>query len=307
MSKCCGESGCSCVVQAGGGITIEGSGSSSDPFTISSQVDLRATDNAVFNVTVAGAGTTVSPWAVSVDYAATAKLDDIPDVFAPSPTNGYVLTYNVSLSRWEAGPPATLAPGLMLTDGSLSGDGSAGAPLQVREDANRGLTTTGSGLGLDDQTISETIRHFADEAARDAADPAPLLNALSMLDTDPGVIDLWDGAEWVTKSGQFGTDTVSGEELLVMSGAYDGRPPTLLLRNVSVDTDVDGVFDVLSAEDLLGRAGVLSVVFQPTGSLGFTVTINPDINAVTGLAYRVDTGEPYASQSITGLTQAWVY
>lgn len=306
MSKCCGQNGCSCVIEAGLGIAITGSGSVSDPFHISAGTEIDGGDNAVFDVTVAGVGTPVSPWVVSVAYATTAKLDDIPDVYAPTPTNGQVLKFNTSLNRWEAGPPAVVAPGLMLTDESLSGDGSAGAPLQVREATGRGLATSAAGLGLDDATINETVQHFADDAARAATTPAPVLNSLSMLNTRPGVIDVYDGAQWVTKSGQFGT-SIPGPELLVMSGFYDGRPPTLMLRSVAEDTDTDGLFDVLSADDLLGWAGVLSVAFQPTGSLGYTVTVNPDINAITGMAYRLDTGEPYVSQTVTGMVQAWVY
>ena len=60
-------------------------------------------------------------------YLTTVALDDVSDVYAPSPSNGQTLQFNTSNSRWEAATPATgvtAFTGLSDVPNSYSGKGS---------------------------------------------------------------------------------------------------------------------------------------------------------------------------------------
>lgn len=306
MAKCCGST-CACKLQAGTRTIITGTGSLADPFIINSDVALSVTDNTTFNLTLTGSGSAASPWNLTVDFAATAKLDHLPDVNVPAPTNGQVLAWNSSTSRWEAAAPTTAASGSVNHDTSLAGDGSVGTPLQVQEDPARYLATTGTGLGINDAGINQLVRGFASSAARASASPAPDLNTLSMLDTAPGVMEYWTGAAWAPVYHGFTTQVIGGQ-MLAISGTYSNQPLTFVMKQVSVTTDASGVFDALSAADLSGRAGVIAAFFQPTGNaLSFHANLYADTSKVSGLALRGDNGAAYASQAITGVVYAWVY
>lgn len=311
MPRCCGGASCSCAIEAGQHIQIAGTGSSTDPFVIIGDVDLEVADNNTFNMTLAGTGSLASPWVVSVAYAATAKLDDLPDVNAPAPSNGQVLSWNSSTSRWTAVPPTTAAAGAVSTDTSMSGDGSAGTPLQVREDPAGFLVTRAPGLGVTDSGINQMVRKFPTVAARNAASPPPTLNTVSAVDSAPGQLDYWDGSAWKTAGGAFLlADVPSGGEFYQLSGPYVSGRLTLMTRNVLTTTDTDGAFTLIDPTELAGRAGVMTIFTQVI--FGITpVPVNIQVEGsgggIVGHAFRADDGTPYGLGTVGLLTNAYVY
>jgi hypothetical protein len=304
----CGCSGqCTCLIQAVPPLSIIGSGAPTDPLVISIDVGMVGGINQTFEVTLTGTGTEIDPWTIAVNYAPTAKLDHIPDVDAPAPTHAQVLGYDGPSGTWKPFPPVTATPGLVSHDTTLAGDGSVGTPLAVVTDDPRYVETTATGVGVTDPAINQWVRHFADATARTAAVPTPELNTLSMLNTVPGVIDYWDGTAWKTYRAT-PLDIVG--QFLEMSGPYvAGTQVALMVRQVADTTDGSGVFEVLSVADLTGRAGVLSVQFQVSGSLAPppVVSVVASTDHVDGIAYRGDDGLPYAGQLITGTVLAMVY
>lgn len=310
MPSCCGSgSSCSCKISAGAGIEVSGSGTAVDPFVLSASVGFTVQDNPQFDLTMTGTGTATDPYTLEVQYAATSKLDDIPDVNATGATNGQVLAWNAATSQWVAQNPTTAPTGAVSHDTSLSGDGSVGTPLTVVVDATRFMGKTASGVGLTDPGVNSLVRHFTDSTARAAASPAPALNTLSMLDIDPGRLAYWDGSQWAPLPASFDIAYAgAGTEFLALSGPYGGTRRTHYIKQFSGTTDASGNVDVLDAAvDLLGRGGVLSVMFQETGDLAFKAVLYPNVDRVSAHIYRISDGSPYAAQAFTGMVEAWLY
>jgi len=305
MARCCSGSSCACVLESGQHIQIEGSGSSQDPFVVVGDVALAVVDNTTFNLTLTGAGTIASPWAIHVTYAATASVKDLPDWSDTAPTNGQVPVWNNGTSMWVPGAPTPAASGSVLHDTSLMGDGSGGTPLGVIASTARFLASVASGVGLSDAGINRLVRRFGTSAARSAASPAVELNTFSVLDTEPGRLDYWDGAAW-KQVRQFPVDYGTGE-FLALSGSYTGGTVTQMVRQVSFVTDAVGGFTVLSSSDLTGVAGVLSLNFQETGGNAYKALLNPGSGTVVGTAYRLDSGAAFTGQALTGVVTAWLY
>jgi hypothetical protein len=314
MPRCCGSASCACVIEAGAHIVVDGIGSPADPFVIVGDVGVVAKDNTVFDITVTGLGTAAVPWQVEANYAATAKLNDLPDVNAPSPTNTQVLSWDTATSQWIARAPTTAAAGSVTHDTSLLGDGSGATPLQINEDPARMLATAAGGLGLSDTGMNSIVRRFADTAARTAATPAPVQNALTMLGTNPGQIDYWTGTAWLP-AGVF-LLAMTGQEMYALSGSFTGaQRVTYRVQNVQSTTDSNGEFDVLSPADLSGKAGVLTVTaqpFQPTGgptaiTMPYVVMLAPINGGIRGVAFRLDDGQPLGSSAVAVTVTALLY
>lgn len=305
MPRCCGGATCACKIAAGDSIVVSGSGTSQDPFVIDSDVNLIVASNSVFNLTLSGAGTNASPWQLSVAFAATARLDDLPDVNAPSPTNAQVLGWDSATGRWTARAPTTAASGSVQHDTSLTGDGSGGSPLAVITQTPRFIGNI-SGVAITDAGINQMVRQFANEAARSAASPAPGLNTLSTLGTDPGLVDFWDGATWQPLPDAMDVEVIGGE-LLALSGSWSGQRITQLVKQVSTTSDASGLFEVLETADLTLRAGVLMCQFQESGLLAFKAVVYANVDRIGGIAYSVSDGTPFAGQPVTGTVLAWVY
>lgn len=309
MARCCGSTGtCACKIEAGRGIVISGMGTSQDPFVLSSDRALDVEDTPVFDLTLVGEGTLASPWRLSVNFAAEAQLTDLPDVDAPAPANGNVLSWNNTTQMWEAAPPAVATPGGNLNDGqSVAGDGSAGSPLRVVGDAARFIGITASGVGLTDAGINRLVRPFADAATRAAATtPVPTVGALSILANVPGRLDYWDGDEWRPITNGIALDVQPGQ-LLELSGPYNGGTVTQRIEQVSATTDANGEFELLSALDLTTYAGVLSVQVQPVGTVGWTSLVRADTDRIVGKAFRLDDGTPYVGFVLTAVMTAMLY
>ena len=306
MPTCCQGATCACKVAAvdGGHMVVTGSGQANDPFLLSADVALVESDNVTFDVTITGTGIAVDPWLVSVNFAATARLADLPDVADAGATTGQVLAWNGT--QWAPAPPTTAAAGAISHGPALGGDGSAGNPLVVVPDAARYLQTSATGVGLSDPGMQSVTRHFTDATARNAMVPGPQLNTLTMLASVPGRVDYWDGVKWAPLLDlvTFSTST----EFLQLSGPYNGLTPiTRMLRPLSSTTDGTGMFTVLSTSDLSGRAGVLSCQFQETGTLGYKIVLSTAGGQVLGKAFSLTDGSPLVGSPVTGLVDAYVY
>lgn len=306
--RCCQGATCSCLIQGSSGVTVTGSGTSQDPYVIAGNAVLDVLDTTVFNLTLGGTGTPDDPYVLRVDYASTATLGDISDVNAPAPTNGQVLGFDTTTNKWTPRAPTTAAAGSVLTDTSLTGDGSSGSHLAALHNPSGYTQTTSTGIGLTDNGKRNMVLHYASATVRAADSLTPAINTISMLDDTPGVQDYWTGSEWVPVTN--GVSRSLGGEFMQLSGDWDGVSPiTLVTRRVGAITDSTGYFDILSDSDLttLQAAGVLVCHFQETGAVGFKAVVVSNINAVGAIAYRLDNGLPYASQAIEGTALAYVY
>jgi hypothetical protein len=160
---------------------------------------------------------------------------------------------------------------------------------------------------LTDQGLASVVRHFPTAAARAAALPTPMVNSLTILDDDPGILWYWTGSAWSLLPNQ--TEWVSvGGQFLSLSGSYvDNAPVAVMTIQLSTTTDVLGNFDVLTAADLTGRSGVLAVNIQEVGSVGWKAMANPAVTKVTGTAYRITDGSLMAGTPVTAVVQAILY
>lgn len=307
MARCCGSTGtCACKVEGGRHITVTGTGTSQDPFRIAANTSLMVQDGPVFDMGLSGTGTPEDPWVLQVGYANTSRLTDLPDVNAPAPGDWNVLAYNPATDQWEAAPPSVTAAGGILTDDSINGDGSVDAPLGVNANTVRYISVTAAGLGLTDAAINSLVRPFADEAARDAASPTPVIGTISMLLSDPGRLDYWDGTDWFPITNGIQLDVQPGE-VLALSGSYNMGTVTQYVRQLEVVTDVDGRFEVIPAVDLSGYAGVLSVHVQPMGTVGWVPVVDTGLDNITATAFRLDGGAPYAGYTLAATVTALLY
>ncbi len=307
IGKCCGDL-CACKLEGTSDsfkpIQIVGTGTSQDPFIITF-LGLTV-DNTANVVHLTVVDDDVDGYVLSAGFGPNAKLDALADVAASSPTTGQVLGWNGT--NWVAVAPATASPGAVVSDDSLDGDGSGGDPLVVAY-ASGGLIELGTGgIQVTDELKQQLVRHFAVSAARSTADPSPDLNAVSMLDSAPGRQDYWDGSAWQPLV--LITD-VTGTEFLNLSGPYDGRPVQVLTKLFTGSTDVSGFLTLLTAGDLTGLAGVLSVQVTPMGgSNPYWFSVDPSSTvSVDAYVFSADpTGAvPVVSTSVSALVTAITY
>ena len=179
--------------------------------------------------------------------------------------------------------------------------------MAVVPDAARLVRIAATGVGLSDAGMGAVVQHFADATARNAMSPTPQVNTLTMLATAPGEVDFWDGTKWLPIADRVNTQP-GGTEFLRLSGPYNGiTPMTRVMSTVTKTADGAGQFTILDATALAGKAGVFSVVFQPTGTLPIAVVLNTSAGTVVGKAYNLTDGSPAAGQTINGLSIAYVY
>lgn len=208
MPKCgCSGDVCSCKIQAGTGIVVNGSGSANDPYVISmpSGGTIQVSDTSSVNLTLLGSGSPGDPYILSAtvdSFEFGGPGNDIANAATGSITNGYVPIWNNTTQKWTPGPAATATPGaLNVASSSFSGDGSSGSQLSVKLNPSGLLTPVGTtGLDLKNDAKARMGQAFANDAARSAWYSANSVTVLEghqayMLDTD----SMWvfDGSAWV--------------------------------------------------------------------------------------------------------------
>lgn len=129
MANCCGGAS-SVIIKGGDGLNVTGSGSTSDPYIISGdlEVALRVEETPTVSMSLSGEGNSADPYILSAD--ATLSVSDLTDVEDPTPpVVGDVLQYDGI--QWVFGPPPTQAPGQVNTGDGITGDGTVGDPIGV--------------------------------------------------------------------------------------------------------------------------------------------------------------------------------
>lgn len=307
MSRgCCGGSSAPKITQ-GRHISTQGSGSTQDPVTISATTELSIQSNDTFDLSLTGNGNLESPWMLEVFFASTSSVSDLADFEAPEDTpNGYVAAWDRTNGQWHPAPPSVAAPGSVAAGNGITGDGSAPNPLTVKRDTTRYLQVTVNGIGLTDAGINRLVRTFPTAAARAAASPAPDITAVSILETAPDQLDYWDGSQWEPITGGYRRDIQPGQ-FMALSGDYAGGAITTYVAQLEATTDATGAFEVITADDLAGYAGVLAVTVQETGSEVWHCQPDAGTGNVIGIAYSVADGLPLTATTLTGVVTAVLY
>lgn len=143
MARCgCSGTGCSCLVQGGTGIEVDGAGTENNPYVISSTGGgsgggggLTVADTATIDMVLLGTGTTEEPYVLSGN--ATVSMDELLDVADQDPTEGQVLAWNGTV--WQPIPATTAPAGAIAVGSGLLGDGSAGDPLRIDPTSTAGF------------------------------------------------------------------------------------------------------------------------------------------------------------------------
>lgn len=146
MANC--TDGCTCVIQAGTGISITGAGTVQSPIIISGTSPLvgafTVEDSDTIDFSLGGDGTVDSPMVLSaVATISTGDLTDVNDPGGPAVGDGLF---------WDAGgyfvygPPPANPPGAVNVGPGIVGDGSAPSPIEV---SVIGTTAGGTTSGLE--------------------------------------------------------------------------------------------------------------------------------------------------------------
>lgn len=143
MARCgCSGSTCSCLITAGAGVAVSGTGTEANPYVIDvvgSDISgtVRVQDTATVDMSLTGSGSTADPYVLSA--AATLALTQLTDITSgDTPASGDVPVWNGS--TWDFAPPPTTPPGAVNVGEGLTGDGSAPSPLRVATSGTWGVT-----------------------------------------------------------------------------------------------------------------------------------------------------------------------
>lgn len=139
MAKnCCGQDACSCLLVAGDGIVIEGSGTQTNPYKITVEFPdftsiLSVRDTNSVNLTLFGSGVPADPFVLQAD--ATVRLTELADVQDPQggPSAGEVPVWVglAATGHWEFQTPPPAPAGAVNVENGLTGVGSSADPIGV--------------------------------------------------------------------------------------------------------------------------------------------------------------------------------
>lgn len=142
---------CSCNIQAGPGIIVTGSGTLSNPYVVTSGLDLsqalRVNDTTTVNLTLTGSGTNTDPFTLRADATmALTQLSDVVDAAGPAVGDVPVWIGTGTAAHWEFRPPPANPAGSVNVGSGITGDGTVGAPISVDV---IGTTAGGPNTGLE--------------------------------------------------------------------------------------------------------------------------------------------------------------
>lgn len=132
LPRCdCSGSTCQCLVIAGPGTTVTGSGTATNPYVVSSTATLEGAltvvDSNTVDLSAVGSGTTQDPYVLSAD--AIVSVEDLTDVDVTGIQPGWVLAWNGT--EWVAGEPPVAPAGAANTSGGILGIGSVDDPVRA--------------------------------------------------------------------------------------------------------------------------------------------------------------------------------
>jgi hypothetical protein len=152
----CGDAGCNCLVQAGTGVSITGSGTGGNPYIISADNALfdsfSVQDTPTVNLTLIGLGRPDNRFVLTAD--ATVKLTALADVNDPQggPSVGEVPVWvgAGTSGHWEfQAPPANPAGSVNVGPG-ITGTGASASPIKAAiAGTYTGAATTGLEVYVD--------------------------------------------------------------------------------------------------------------------------------------------------------------
>lgn len=134
MARCsCSGSLCSCLVVAGEGMEVSGSGQANDPYLLSNtgiQGALAVQDSATADLALSGGGTQADPYLLT----ATARVRLFSDMLDMTPGQtadpGDTIIVQPG-GTFDFGPPPVSPPGAVNTRGGIVGTGSVASPIEV--------------------------------------------------------------------------------------------------------------------------------------------------------------------------------
>ncbi|MFJ5890279.1 hypothetical protein [Streptomyces californicus] len=180
MAKCCGSPGCKCTVIAGPGVTVDGNGSPTTPYTISAPgaepTALQAAGTPTVDATVTGTGTDADPFMVS----AAVVLDPAPpqggDNLLQAGADGLFLecadvrtcfsagggaSYDATTGVITARPSTDAGNALSLgTDGGLftpPGDAAEPTAIEAADSTTADTEITGTGTAVDPYVVTSSV------------------------------------------------------------------------------------------------------------------------------------------------------
>lgn len=161
MARCrCAEGSCGCVIHPGPNTTVTGTGSSRDPYVISSTTAATAldvADTATVDLSLTGLGTVASPWLLTAEmtqagaligFTDTTDIDmevtgtgsqadplsisaSIPLIELTGGVSGDVLTNDGTGVYRPVAPAAGGGIASVVVDFGITGDGTAAYPLRI--------------------------------------------------------------------------------------------------------------------------------------------------------------------------------
>ena len=138
---CCGGSS-STVIVGGDNTIVTGSGTVSDPYVISGNLEvvLQAKDTNTVSLDLTGTGNSNDPFVLTA--TATVSVNDLVDVLDPTPpiANDTLLFDG---SKWTYGPAASVPAGSIHASGGLTGDGTTLSPIVIKVSDTLDTSVTG--------------------------------------------------------------------------------------------------------------------------------------------------------------------
>ena len=132
MPRCdCAGSSCQCLIQAGAGIQITGSGNTNNPYVVTSTStiagSLQVQDTRTVDMSAVGAGTPTDPFILSAN--ARIAMEDITNVTGAPAAVGDTLSWDGS--SWVMAPPPVVPPGAINVGAGLLGTGAVDNPVRA--------------------------------------------------------------------------------------------------------------------------------------------------------------------------------